>query len=329
MTINYRGNFNSADTYEVNDVVIHPSIPGAFAHEPGTAVIALQQVLPGESSPFQKFIPGPDTANHKWGLLSLEVGFTNQFNYTGLWWSEDLYDQYDVAYHNNEYWLALINNSDTEPGVEHGAWYRLAQVVATEGPVGPEGPPGPSGVQGVQGPQGDQGAQGNDGLQGLTGSPGNDGSTGAQGIQGLTGMQGDPGVQGIQGLTGTQGVDGSQGIQGLTGVQGVDGDTGPQGPKGDNGASVAGSVQIEPDSGPHTLLPGVRTLYLMGSSGGIILPALSSAQGTYVTVIRTSGSSMTVSRDGSDLINDLASTRVMPTGTYMFTIYAGPTSWYV
>lgn len=140
------------------------------------------------------------------------VGIT----FRDAWLSGTLYAPNDVTTHNGASWIALLSNTNVEPGTDVTRWV----VLASKGDQGPKGDKGDTGATGAAGPQGSQGPQG------LTGAQGPPGTQGLQGIQGPTGQTGAAGPQGPTGLTGGQGP---QGPQGATGDPGPQGPTGPVG----------------------------------------------------------------------------------------------------
>ena len=186
------------------------------------------------------------------------------FTIRGEWDNATTYAPLDVVVHADMAWLAVTQNTNSEPDRESANWVVLG-AEGPQGPQGPEGPPGPQGEKGEKGDKGDPGPQGETGPQGPPGPKGDTGATGPQGPQGPPGADGatwhltsgapgsgtgkdgdfafDPEIGNVYqkssgswtllgSLQGPKGEKGEKGDKGDTGEQGPPGPEGPQGPPG-------------------------------------------------------------------------------------------------
>ncbi len=102
----------------------------------------------------------------------------------GEWSNSTAYAINDAVSYNGSSYIALMNNTNSDPEANPVIWNILARK-GNIGDTGPAGPQGPTGDQGVAGPQG---AAGPVGPQGPQGAAGQQGPAGADGPTGPTGM---------------------------------------------------------------------------------------------------------------------------------------------
>ena len=238
----------------------------------------------------------------------------------------------------------IFLDSKENVGTSHAA--TLEVVLGGSGAVGPTGPSGPTGASGATGlagaagPIGNSGATGPAGVAGAagpTGATGPIGATGASGPQGNSGPQGVAGATGATGPVGATGPSGASGAQGVAGPAGATGATGPVGQPGAAGASgatgPAGPSFSNVDSASVLVNGATITgsdqhfLFFVNNAGGsvtVTLPLASSAAGKQIRVQNIApgnGNTLTVNRQGSDLIFD----HVLGTGVTFITRGAGIT----
>ena len=180
----YKGVWSSADTYAINDIVIHElssyiSILGSVNENPSTATTYWASFGDGsigsqgsQGSQGRQGLAGTNGSQGSQGSQGLQ-GLQGNQGSIGL--------------------QGLQGNQG---------------VVGSQGDQGSRGSQGSVGFQGLKGDQGDQGSQGRQGTQGT------------QGFQGSQGNQGSQGSQGRQGFTGSSGTQGSKGDQGDIGSKG-------------------------------------------------------------------------------------------------------------
>lgn len=153
MDITYRGVFDLATAYTKGDVVIGADVTEELREQESIALVALQDVPAGEQYPFDP------PANFKWGLLSQEVGFNNQMEYTGVFDSEHLYSPLDIVHYDDHYWIGMWHQgfSDEAPSELSYIWQKMEQVIGIPGEQGERGDVGPRGPRGLKGDTGDAG----------------------------------------------------------------------------------------------------------------------------------------------------------------------------
>ena len=130
--------------------------------------------------------PGPQGAQGEVGPQGPQgdVGPTGSVGPEGLVWrgnweAETVYVIDDSVGHNGSSFIAIANNTGSEP--PSSSW----TLLSSQGDVGPTGPMGPQGIQGPIGPEGPEGPEGPQGIQGPIGPEG------PQGIQGEPGTDAD------------------------------------------------------------------------------------------------------------------------------------------
>jgi hypothetical protein len=113
-----------------------------------------------------------------------------------LWTHLTSYNQGDIVYYSNRYYIALLNNYNISPtNTMYWGQYSTGGgggVLGPTGPQGPQGPTGQTGPTGVTGPTGQTGSTGPTGQTGPTGPTGASGPTGQTGT-GTTGPTGPAG----------------------------------------------------------------------------------------------------------------------------------------
>ncbi|MBZ5677902.1 MAG: DNRLRE domain-containing protein [Acidobacteriia bacterium] len=238
----------------------------------------------------------------------------------------------------------IFLDSKENVGTSHAATLEVvlggSGVTGPTGPSGPAGAPGAIGLAGAAGPIGNPGATGPAGVAGAagpTGTTGPVGATGASGPQGNSGPAGVAGPTGATGPVGATGPSGASGAPGLAGAAGATGATGPVGLTGAAGASgasgLAGPSFSNVDSA-SVLANGATIdgsdqhfLFFVNNAGGsvtVTLPLASSAAGKQIRVQNITpgnGNTLTVNRQGSDLIFD----HIITTGVTSITRGAGIT----
>lgn len=187
----------------------------------------------------------------------------------GNWLGTSAYKMNDAVFHSASYWLANLDNTNSEPSLTNPNWQALTVGINNRG------------FWDVSAKYNANDAVTDAGSYWLALSANNNSeptvtnanwqliaaqATGAQGIQGIPGSKGDPGPIGPMGLMGFPGAQGLPGPMGLPGAQGVPG----TGPAGANSGSpvivsrVVGSIQ-QADNGDvvasFKLPPGNWTLF--------------------------------------------------------------------
>jgi hypothetical protein len=199
----YRGTWDNAVTYAVNDVVFYNR----------NAYVA---ILGGAGN-----TPVTDASNSTWGLLALHG--------------------YDVISAVGTVTTGAAGSS-AAVSISGTLGNPVFDFTIPEGDTGATGATGPAGADGPQGPQGDPGATGPAGADGATGATGPKGDQGDPGSTGATGSQGPQGDPGATGATGPKGDQGDPGPTGATGATGPKGDTGATGSTGAAGTAASVGV---------------------------------------------------------------------------------------
>ena len=137
----WQGTWDSATTYQVNDLVEYE----------GSSYIAIavnSDTVPTNTSFWnlvaEEGAQGPTGPTGPQGPIGM--------NWTGDWSSTTAYAVGDGVYSNGSSYICIVANTN-EPPPDTGFWNELASVGAT-GPTGPQGPTGPTGPTGPQGPVG-------------------------------------------------------------------------------------------------------------------------------------------------------------------------------
>ena len=158
--------------------------------------------------------PGPTGPQGPVGLQG-PAGLVNR----GNWLASTAYKANDAVFHSASYWLAIFDNSNSEPSATNATWQLVSSGINNRGPwdasanynandavtesnsywlalaantnsepfstntswqlLASQGSPGAQGPQGIQGPAGPAGLQGTPGLIGPQGSPGPQGPAGS------------------------------------------------------------------------------------------------------------------------------------------------------
>lgn len=141
------------------------------------------QGVPGEQG-----LTGADGAQGPQGVPGVAGADGQSFNYRGQWDNAAAYLEGDVVFDNGSSWIAVADNTGSEPSFVSIDWDEIA-IAGAQGVPGVDGAQGP---QGIQGPAGVDGAQGPQGIQGVKGDTGDVGPQGPQGVQGVQGPIGNP-----------------------------------------------------------------------------------------------------------------------------------------
>jgi hypothetical protein len=188
-----------------------------------------------------------------------------------------------------------------------------------QGPVGPQGPQGFTGPRGSEGPQGPQGPMGLRGLTGEPGRPGRDGKDGREGKDGRDGRDGrdgspDTGDEIIQKINDSEGQIDSSRIKNLPhGVTQI--------------IEHGGFAETQIKAGTNTTVTkdvfGNWVISSTGSSGGVILSATGTVNGSNTVFVFSSAPSMIV-RDGMMMRQTSSDGTVNWTGTTTITLAVAP-----
>ena len=218
--LGYRGAYDSAVNYAVNDMVVFQGssyislVAGNVGNTPGMSPVhwgLVAQAGAGTTGAQGATGPqGPPGLTGPQGPVGPEgvpgaagaagAPGTPGLVYQGAYSSTTNYALGDVVLWQGASYASLhAGNHGNTPDASAGWW----GVLTAQGPAGPQGPQGAPGVQGSQGlpgsvgPPGVQGPQGAQGVPGQAGAQGLNGATGPQGLQGPMGPQGVPGPVGL------------------------------------------------------------------------------------------------------------------------------------
>lgn len=276
-----RGEWNSATTYILDDVVVSR----------GSTYRALRQSRnkrPGRTDP---------TTALDWEELAAG------FNALGAWASNKYYHPNDVVIHGGSAWVSLLTSLNVPPHLPTSStfWLKLVPGLAAKGPWlsatayatddvvtragqtwrakrGSTGvTPGTSaadweilaakGAKGADGATGPQGPAGTAGPVGLIGPQGPAGPAGPQGATGPAGPAGPQGATGPAGPAGPQGATGPQGPSGIVAVYTFSGPVGSITGNVEEFVFAGGTVQVTIASGQKMLANGSVALAPSASSG--------------------------------------------------------------
>lgn len=216
----YQGNYASAITYAINDVVTWQAAAwislanSNYGNTPDQSPTAWAALVPAAVG-----IQGAQGAKGDTGVIGPQglpglpgatgpqgpqgpAGLTGRpgFVYQGAYQSAMNYASGDVVLWQGSSWASLVdNNSGNTPDQSPRQWGMLSSV-------GPQGTVGATGAVGAQGPQGLPGTMGPAGQQGPTGPAGSTGPQGVPGRDGAQGVKGDTGPAGAQGVAGPVGI---------------------------------------------------------------------------------------------------------------------------
>lgn len=221
--------------------------------------------------------------------------------FAGQWNGTTSYVVTDSVTFNGAFYIAIANNSGSQPDTNPSSWTLLAAAGAA-GPAGPIGPAGPSGPQGSQGAPGSTGATGPQGPSGITSFPilvsqGGTGSTTAPGARtnlGAAASGANSDITSLNALAATSTQVGLT-ITGLATATAISWNDGVSGQAG--GITVGGNAFLESIQCAGGILAGN-----LQASGALLVGLITAAVPNSTIVLGSAGGSVCVVEVNNGLI---------------------------